>query len=144
MSYFIGLLVAAAVAALGHGVGFDRSRNYYPIILIVSASYYTLFAALGGSREALWAEALAFVAFTVLAVLGFRWSRWLAVAGLLAHAFFDAIHGLFLATPGLPLGWPAFCLAFDVALAAYVAFASPIKFHVCPAATDRITQCVDF
>ena len=50
MEYVIGLCVAAAVAGLFAGVGFDRDRSSNPIVVIVTASYYVLFAVLGGMQ----------------------------------------------------------------------------------------------
>jgi hypothetical protein len=48
MEYFIGLLVASAVAGLAAG-GFGRDRSFAPTIIIVVANYYVLFAIMGGS-----------------------------------------------------------------------------------------------
>ena len=52
---------------------------------------------------------------------GFRGSLWLAVTALAGHGVFDAIHGR-LINPGVPVWWPAFCGAYDVGAAAYLAF----------------------
>jgi phosphoglycerol transferase MdoB-like AlkP superfamily enzyme len=121
MEYLIGVLIGVAVAAFAQLVGFDRSRNFYPIVLIVIASYYLLFAAMGGSASALWLEALVLGAFVLVAVSGFRLSLWLVVAGLIAHGVFDAVHLSFVYNPGVPKWWPDFCLAADLAIAGYAA-----------------------
>jgi hypothetical protein len=47
MEYLIGIGLAVAVAGLAAGVGFDHDRSFAPTILIVIASYYVLFAAIG-------------------------------------------------------------------------------------------------
>ena len=44
MEYLIGVLLALAVAGIGAGIGFDRDRSFAPVVLIVIASYYVLFA----------------------------------------------------------------------------------------------------
>ena len=49
VEYLIGVALAAAVAGLATVVGFDRDRSFGPTILIVVASYYVLFAVMGGS-----------------------------------------------------------------------------------------------
>ena len=56
-----------------------------------------------------------------MAVAGFRLTLWLVAAGLLVHALLDSIHPLVVANDGVPGWWPAFCLAFDVAFAAWLA-----------------------
>ena len=121
MDYLIGALIGVAVAAFAQLAGLDRARNFYPIVLIVIASDYALFAAMGGSTSALWLESLGLGAFAAVAVGGFRFSLWLAVAGLLAHGLFDAVHHWIIDNPGVPGWWPAFCLAADLALAACAA-----------------------
>jgi hypothetical protein len=47
IEYVIGLILAVAVAGSATVVGFDRERAFYPTVLIVIASYYVLFAAMG-------------------------------------------------------------------------------------------------
>lgn len=49
MDYFIGVILAFAISFIfGTVVGFDRSRAFYPVVMIVIASYYALFALMGG------------------------------------------------------------------------------------------------
>ena len=121
MAYMIGAFLALAVGAFALAAGFDRDRAFYPTVLIVVASYYDLFAAMAGSRSALVSETLGFALFAVLAILGFRWSLWLVAAGLAAHGLFDFLRGPLIANPGVPAWWPAFCMAYDVAAAAWLA-----------------------
>ena len=120
MAYLIGAGLAVAVGLFAWLVGFDRSRVFYPVVLIVVASYYLLFAVMGGSA-ALATELLLFAAFAAVAVLGFRFSLWLAAAGLLAHGLMDFVQGSLVDNPGVPVWWPAFCLGYDVAAAAFLA-----------------------
>jgi len=53
MEYLTGLILSLAVAISAAIIGFDRERAFYPTVLIVIASYYVLFAAMGASRRAL-------------------------------------------------------------------------------------------
>ena len=122
MPYLIGVLVALAVAIFARLVGFERDRAFYPTVLIVVASYYALFAVMGGSMSALVAESVAIVVFGLLAVFGFKRSPWLLVIGLAGHGVFDFFHGRFIANPGVPVWWPAWCLSYDVTAAAYLAW----------------------
>lgn len=121
MAILIGALLALATGALGTLVGFDRSRTYYPVILIVIAAYYCLFAVMGESDAALWQDSAVMTVFAAAAIGGFRGSLWLVAAGLAAHGAMDLVHHHAIANPGVPLWWPHFCSAFDFAAAAYLA-----------------------
>jgi hypothetical protein len=122
MPYVIGVLLALLVAVFARVVGLDRDRAFYPTVLIVVAHYNVLFAVLGGSTGALLLEALGMSAFVLMAVIGMRRSPWIVVAGLAGHGVFDACHGFIIDNPGVPAWWPAFCLAYDVAAAAVLAW----------------------
>ena len=122
MALLIGAVLAIVVGLMATGVGLDRDRALYPAVTMVVASYYVLFAVLGGSTPALWIETLVALVFVALALAGFRWSLWIVVAALLAHGLLDSVHGRLIANPGVPAWWPPFCLAYDVAAAAYLAW----------------------
>ena len=51
MAYGVGIVLALLTVLLARLVGFDRDRAFYPTILVVIASYYVLFAVMGGSTE---------------------------------------------------------------------------------------------
>jgi hypothetical protein len=104
------------------GVGLDRDRAFYPVVTIVVASYYALFAVMGDSTHALVLESLVGAVFLAVAAVGFRWSLWVVVVGLAAHGIFDLIHAAVISNPGVPGWWPDFCLAYDVTAAAYLAW----------------------
>ena len=113
MEYLIGVVLAVALFAMAMVVGFDRDRVFYPILLIVIASYYILFAVAGGSVNAMLIESLVTGAFLVVAIAGFKGNLWLVAAALAAHGVFDFSHHLFIQNAGVPVWWPGFCLAFD-------------------------------
>ena len=116
----IGVAVGLGAGLFGTVVGFDRERGFYPVVLIVIAAYYVLFAAMG-DPSALGVEAMLTACFAALAVAGFRITPWLVVIGLLAHAGLDAVHQPLIANAGAPTWWPAFCGACDVAMAGWLA-----------------------
>src|SRR5690349_15823046 len=122
MDLSIGVALAIAVGIFASFVGLDRDRAFYPTVMTVIASYYALFAVMGGSSSALFAESVAACAFVVLAVVGFKRSLWLVVVALAAHGVFDFVHGHLITDPGVPTWWPGFCLAYDVGAAAYLAW----------------------
>lgn len=68
------------------------------------------------------AETLGFGLFAAMALLGFRFGLWIVVAGLAAHGVFDLVHRALITDPGVPPWWPIFCMTYDLAAAAFVAF----------------------
>lgn len=120
--YVVGLFTAAAIAAFAAWSGFDRDRAFYPTALIVIAFYYVLFGVIGGSTRALVIETAVALAFSAVALFGFRRSLWLVAAGIAAHGVFDFVHPLLITDPGVPAFWPGFCGTVDVALGGWVAF----------------------
>ena len=118
MPYLIGIILAISTAALGRFAGFDRDRVFYPTVLIVTASYYALFAVLGRSMSALIVECIVVTLFVVAAIAGFKLNLWFVVVALVAHGVFDLLHASIVTNPGVPVYWPAFCMSYDVALAA--------------------------
>jgi hypothetical protein len=82
MEYLIGVGVAVLVFLFAMLTGFDRDRTFYSTLVVVVAHYYILFAVLGSSRSALVVESLVATVFVAVAVIGFKKSMWLIVAGL--------------------------------------------------------------
>jgi hypothetical protein len=122
VAYLVGAALALAVGAFATLVGLERDRAFYPTILVVIALYYALFAVMGGSMYALALESIGIAAFVAAAAVGFKRSLWVVVAALAAHGAYDFVHGQLFTNPGVPQWWPAFCLAFDVVAAAYLAW----------------------
>jgi hypothetical protein len=120
MEYLIGVIFGLMTFAHAKLVGFARDRAFYPTILIVIASYYVLFAAIGGSTGTIIIEAILMMVFAAIAIAGFKRSMLLVATGLVAHGLFDFIHGSVVTNPGVPEWWPGFCLAYDLALAALI------------------------
>jgi hypothetical protein len=118
MPEVIGLVLALAVSAYARVTRLDRDRALYPVVLVVIASYYVLFAVMGGSARAVLVESLVAGGFVVAASVGFRRSLWLVAAALGAHGVLDLVHARVIANPGVPAWWPGFCFAYDLAAAA--------------------------
>ncbi len=122
MPLLIGVLLAVAVGVMCTAAGLDRDRALYPAVTLVVASYYILFGVMGGSTQALVLEILVATIYIVAAVVGFRSSLWIVVIALAGHGALDLVHDRVIANPGMPAWWPAFCLAYDVTAAAYLAW----------------------
>lgn len=121
MEYVIGIVAATAVGLFATMVGFDKERSFYPVVLIIIAALYLLFAVMAGSTGSLVAETVPALVFVTMAVLGFRRTPWIVVAGLALHGTFDFFHRAVIANPGVPEWWPGWCLSYDVVAAAYLA-----------------------
>lgn len=122
MEYAIGVGLALLAGLFLWLAGMDRDRAAYPVILIVIAVLYELFAVLGGSTAALWSELLPTAVFVGISVLGFRTSLWWVVAGLIGHGVYDIFHPAIFTNPGVPVWWPMFCMAYDVVAGAFLAW----------------------
>ena len=114
MEYIVGLVLALVVAVFARLVRFDRDRSFYPVVLIVVASYYVLFAVMGGSVRALIIELMIMAGFVVAAIVGMKRYLWLVAAGLVAHGIMDIFHVHLVNNSGVPEWWPGFCMAYDV------------------------------
>jgi hypothetical protein len=77
---------------------------------------------MGASTDALVLESVAGAVFLAAAISGFRSSLWIVVDALAAHGGFDLAHSRIISKPGVPSWWPAFCLTYDVTVAAYLAW----------------------
>ncbi|MGB5078290.1 MAG: hypothetical protein WBO17_12495 [Sphingorhabdus sp.] len=127
MEYIVGVLLAMVAAGGATLIGFDRSRSLYPFCLILIASYYCLFAVIGGSELALWQDSFVAILFSIIAIVSFRTSLWLAVAALAAHGVLDLVHHHIISNPGVPSWWPGFCSAVDITLALYLALCTAVR-----------------
>jgi hypothetical protein len=93
MEYFVGVVLAFFVSLGATVVGLDRDRAFYPVVTMVVASYYALFAVIGGGQAL----------------------QWELIPISLFHA--GLIHN-----PGVPSWWPMFCMTYDLVAAAYLAW----------------------
>lgn len=114
MPYVIGIVAALAVSVYARVLRLDRDRAFYPTVLIVIALYYVLFAVMGGSVRTIVVESLIAGGFVLMASIGFRRSLWLVAAALATHGLLDVVHGQVVSNPGVPVWWPAWCMAYDV------------------------------
>ncbi len=130
MEYIVGVVLAVATGGAATIIGFDRSRSLYPFALIMIASYYCLFAVIGGSEQALFQDLVMALLFASIAVVSFRTSLWLTVAALAAHGAMDLVHHQIITNPGVPSWWPGFCSAVDITLALYLALCIILRGEV--------------
>ena len=122
LPYVVGIVLSVGVAVFARSVGLDRDRAFYPTVMIVIALYYVLFAVMSGSVQAVLLESLVMTGFAIAAVVGFKSSAWVVVGALAGHGVFDALHGKVIENSGVPVWWPAWCLAYDLGAAAILAW----------------------
>jgi hypothetical protein len=123
MEYLIGAVRGVVVGVFARLSGFDRDRAFYPTVMIVIASYYSLFAVMGASRDSTLGMEIAIgLVFSVSAVLGFKKNMWLVAAAIAGHGVFDFfVHHALVTNPGMPVWWPGFCGTIDIVLGGWLA-----------------------
>ena len=102
MEYAMGVTLAVVVGLFASMTGFDRERGFYPVVLIVIAICYPLFAAMAESTDTIFAEAFPALMFVAAAAPGFLKTPWIVVVGLALHGVFDFIHHAVISNPGVP------------------------------------------
>jgi hypothetical protein len=120
MPTVVGVLLAIAIATLAKFTRFDEERSFYSTVLVIIASYYVLFAVLGGSNHALVWELVIAIAFSTVAIIGALFLPTLVGAGIMTHGLFDLVHDMIIENPGVPTWWPTFCGSIDVFLGLWV------------------------
>jgi hypothetical protein len=122
MEYIVGITLALLFCGAASGLGMDRERVFYPAVLIAVASYYLAFAVVDGRNEVMLSELTIAAIFIAAAVAGFKVNPWIAVVALAGHGVMDGLHHHLVHNTGVPQAWPGFCMSFDVAAAAIVAW----------------------
>jgi hypothetical protein len=120
MPVVVGVLLAVGIAALAKFTRFDEDRSFYSTVLVIIASYYVLFAVLGGSGHALVWELVIAVVFSTVAIIGALFFPTLVGAGIIAHGLFDLVHEVIIENSGVPAWWPSFCGSLDALLGLWV------------------------
>jgi hypothetical protein len=123
----IGLLAAAGSILVFRRVFRGRWEPiFWAAFLVVIAAFYLAFAAwFEATSPAWWTEAVAVVVFLACAVGGL-FHRAAIAAGYALHGLWDLTHSLAgtsldgLALTDIPLGYPLFCLGFDLTVAVYL------------------------
>jgi hypothetical protein len=125
----IGLLAALGSATLSQKLFPGRSEQIlYGVFLVCIAGFYLAFAAYFGRASAWRTELLAVASFSLLGILGARYTAVLA-SGYALHGIWDILHEVDMHTgysvlsvgqlTEIPLAYGVFCLAYDVAISVY-------------------------
>jgi len=124
----IGIVLGIFILLLAKVSGFDKDRSFYPLILIVIAFYYVLFAFQANNlNEILFESGIAFL-FTFTAIIGHHRSLKIVGIALILHGIYDLFQGNITLSTDPPLWWPLFCLGIDVTLGIWLLWASSNYF----------------
>lgn len=117
----IGILSCLVFILVARLSGLKREPLIYAVGLVVAASIYVAFAALGGSTLSWLAlESGGLVLFSLVALLGLRISVWFLTLGWAAHSVWDVLLHKVLNVGFVPEWYPVMCLGFDLFLAGYL------------------------
>ena len=124
----IGVMAAIGSVYIARAIfGAKMEQIFFGLFLIPIAGFYLAFTAYFGDKDAWHLEGTAVVVFTVLGLLGTRFTFAL-IAGYVLHGVWDALHeinahaGISLLawqTTSVPLAYGFFCAAFDFVIAGY-------------------------
>jgi len=129
----IGLIIGIIIAIPGtimpvrKFLGLRGEKIFFSLTLIPIALFYIGFSYYYGNLPALHAEIVGVIIFTVLALLAQFMASWILIYAYVLHGIWDVLHEVFVASIGgaipwteVPAGYAAFCLAYDLIIAAYV------------------------
>lgn len=133
MANIIGLIIGIIIAIPGtimpvrKFLGLRGEKIFFSLTMIPIALFYIGFSYYYGDLSALHAEIVGLIIFTVLALLAQFMASWILVVAYVAHGVWDLLHEVYVASIGgvipwteVPAGYAAFCLAYDLIIAAYV------------------------
>ncbi len=115
-----GALLAGGLAVAARRRGPRREAQILAIGLVVAATIYGVFAAVGGAAARwLGIETAGVLLYGAVAWIGLRRDPlWLAAGWLLHIAWDVGLHGA--ATAFVPLWYPPLCVGFDLAIGLWV------------------------
>ncbi|GFD72678.1 hypothetical protein MHM83_04870 [Tenacibaculum sp. Mcav3-52] len=120
----IGILLGFFIVLLAMKTGFDKDSSFYPVLLIVIAFYYVLFALQANNTyEIIFETSIAFL-FSIIAILGHHKHIKIVGIALILHGIYDLFQGNIVFSTNPPQWWPLFCLGVDITLGIWVLWTS--------------------
>ena len=119
MEVIIGFAAAVISILVARSVFPKKDHAFWRTGLVVAALVYVVFSFFGGSLQWVLIELGGVLLYLSFAVLSKRYSLWYLALGWGLHVLWDLLlHGEDL--DFVPSWYPAVCLGFDLAIAAYV------------------------
>jgi len=116
LPFLIGIGLTIAVLGVNAAIGLHKERGVWPSLLIAIAAFYVVFAFEHSDHSGIGLQSVIALGFMALALIGYKSSLWLIVAGLVLHGIFDAVSLAYTANPA-PNWWGPFCIGVDGLLA---------------------------
>jgi hypothetical protein len=124
----LGAMLAGVLVLVLRYARFERALRFWARALFVAAAIYVGFV-LVGDAPTQWVliEVGGLVLFTILAVMGLRYSPWVLAGAWFAHIAWDTLlHPQ--NTTFIPQWYPPLCIGFDLVVGTYIVFVY-IRFH---------------
>lgn len=121
----VGILLAIAIVVSARLSCFEKDRSFYPVLLIVIALYYVLFAFQTFRKDEILFEVSVAIIFLFLAILGHHKNLRIIGLALILHGSYDLIHHSIPVATNPPKWWPLFCFGVDVVLGVWLLISSP-------------------
>jgi hypothetical protein len=117
----IGILACLIFVLVARRADSKRELRVYAMALIAAALVYVGFAiAAGAALSWVALEVSGLALFSLIALLGLRYSVWILALGWVAHAVWDALLDEVLKVGFVPDWYPFVCVGFDLFLAVYI------------------------
>lgn len=126
---FVGILSGIVIISAGKITQFEKDASFYPLILIVIALLYVLFAQMDQGLFVIIVETGVALIFIAMAIAGHKINDVWTVIGYSIHGLYDFFHPAILNNAGVPDWWPGFCLGIDEVIAGYLLFRVMRKNH---------------
>ena len=120
----IGILLGVFIVLLAIKTGFDKDSSSYPVLLIVIAFYYVLFAFQANDTNEIIFEVIIAFLFSVIAIFGHHRNLKIVGIALILHGIYDLFQGDIVYSTNPPQWWPMFCLGVDVTIGIWVFWTS--------------------
>jgi uncharacterized membrane protein len=120
----IGILLGVFIVLLAIKTGFDKDSSFYPVLLIVIAFYYVLFAFQANKTYEIIFEVIIALLFSVIAILGHHRNLKLVGIALVLHGIYDLFQGNIVFSTNPPQWWPLFCFGVDVTIGIWLLWSS--------------------
>lgn len=111
-----GIVLVIALIWVARSTGFEMDRSFYPVLLIVIALYYVLFAFQTFHLVCILFELFVAILFSGLAIWEHHRSLIIVGFALIFHGIYDLLHGLIPFSTSTPEWWPLFCFGVDMVL----------------------------
>lgn len=121
----IGISLAIAIVLSARLSRFEKDRSFYPVLLIVIAFYYVLFAFQSFHKNEILFEVFVAIIFSVLAIWGHHINLKIVGLALILHGFYDLMHHSIPVATNPPEWWPLFCFGVDVILGVWLLILFP-------------------